>query len=314
MDTIEKIIIGLCLFAVTSVLAYLFKMRQLYVVVPKLYRHSAVSENGTICELIILNRGAQVEHDIQVNIDQELKCELLASSSAELTLEGSTIKVDRLHRQSEISAMLLIENGLFDSTKITAISSKDVKGVAHRTLAEVPPNAARSFMMFVLFLSVLPGMYYGEKTYTWVRAEWTQRQLTELYKLGWSDLATYAESDFRSSYSNGEFPIAFVRQYVEDGILKVEYDVMNKSALPLKVYSDQKSEIERTKDKVPPFFSSVEVPPLTKRKLIAKAPIPSELGDRIKVEFSISSGKEFLPSTIHTFRSGFERPKPIFGQ
>lgn len=84
MENFEKITIGLVLFTVTSIIAYLFRMRQLYVVVPKLFRHSQISNEGSLCELLVYNKGNQVEEDIQVSLDPELKGELLASSSSDI--------------------------------------------------------------------------------------------------------------------------------------------------------------------------------------------------------------------------------------
>ena len=51
MDNVEKIAIGLVLFIVTSVVAYLFRMRQLYVATPKLFRHAPISQGGSLCEV-----------------------------------------------------------------------------------------------------------------------------------------------------------------------------------------------------------------------------------------------------------------------
>ena len=46
MEHLEKVVIGLILFALTSVMAYLFRMRQLYVAAPKLYRHAPMNRPG----------------------------------------------------------------------------------------------------------------------------------------------------------------------------------------------------------------------------------------------------------------------------
>jgi len=76
VENFDKVIIGLVLFAITSIVAYLFKMRQLYVSVPKLFRHASISKDGSLCELIIYNKGNQVEENIQVDFNPKLKGEL----------------------------------------------------------------------------------------------------------------------------------------------------------------------------------------------------------------------------------------------
>lgn len=109
MDHLYKIIIGLILFVVSSIIAYLFKMRQLYVASPKLYRHAPVSSSGSLCEIIVYNKGNQSEENIKVNFDPDLKIELLASNSNDITLDGFTLNVDRLHKGCEVSVMLLLK-------------------------------------------------------------------------------------------------------------------------------------------------------------------------------------------------------------
>jgi len=116
MDTVEKIAVGIVLFVVTSVIAYLFRMRQLYVATPKLFRHAPVSAGGSLCEVIVYNRGNQTEEEVSVSVDPDLKAELLASNSADVSFEGARLRVSRLHRRCEVSAVLLVENGLLDAS------------------------------------------------------------------------------------------------------------------------------------------------------------------------------------------------------
>ena len=209
MDNIEKVIIGIVLFSITSIVAYLFRMRQLYAAAPKLYPHASISQGGSLCELIVYNKGNQVEEQVQVELDPDLKAELLASSSADIVLEGSTLKVERLHKGCDVSVMLLIEHGVLDSAKISSVSSKATKGIVCKKVADVPPNFAKAFLFAVLLFGFIPALSYGIRIYDSLKADYVEHQLQPMYKLGWSNLSTYYASDLRVSYSNHEFPIRF---------------------------------------------------------------------------------------------------------
>lgn len=184
MENFEKVVVGLVLFVATSIVAYLFRMRQLYAAAPKLFRHAPISKNGSLCELIVYNRGNQVEEDIKVDLDPELKGELLASSSSDITLEGATMKIERLHKGCEASAMLLIENGFFDATKIISVSSKGTKGTVLKKVTDVPPNFAKAFLVGFLLVGFLPALVYGTRTYENLQGEYVAYKLQAAYQLG----------------------------------------------------------------------------------------------------------------------------------
>jgi hypothetical protein len=290
MEHIEKIVIGLILFGATSVLAYLFRMRQLYVVTPKLFRNASISKDGSLCEIIIYNRGAQPEEAIQVELDPSLRAELLASGTAELSLVGSIIKLERLHKNSEASAILLIENGLLDSSKIVAISSKAIKGHVCKTVAEVPPNFARAFLIFLVFAGFFPAAIYLPKAYDSLYAQYTEYALRNAPVAGWSGLAEYFSSDLRSSYSSKEFPVIFRGAQKKDAKDQLRFDVLNKTAIPLTVYVDVKNGPKSGS----PFFASVTVDPLSKSELLVPAPAPNAKDGLVVLDVSFKWGSEFI--------------------
>lgn len=291
MEHIEKIVIGLILFVVTSVVAYLFRMRQLYAAAPKLYRHAPISQAGSLCELIVYNKGNQAEESILVALDPDLKIELLASSSSDISLEAATLKVDRLHKGCEASAMLLVENGLLDHTKILSVSSKAKNGTICKKVSDVPPNLALTFLFFAFLIGILPAMIYGFKAYESINVSYVEYRLRVSYKAGWSNLSNYYASDLRMSYSDQEFPIRLTnRQADSNKKISLTFEVYNKTALPMKVYVDLqgKPEIESS------YFASAEVAPMSKGTFTAREPEPSNDVPHPKLEVSISSGNEFV--------------------
>ncbi len=296
MENFEKIAIGLVLFVVTSIVAYLFRMRQLYVVVPKLFRHAQISQNGSLCELLVYNKGNQVEEDIQVTLDSELKGELLASSSSGISFDGSTLKIERLHKGMEASVVLLIERGLLDSAKIISVSSKGAKGRVVKKTSDMPPNYARAFLFLVFYVALIPVVLYGDKAYYRVKAAYVESQLVSSYKIGWSNLGRYYDSDLRKSYSNQEFPIKAIRGNGKiDGSNMLEFEIYNKTALPMEVSVNRKmaplGDISN--------FASVVVPPMTKAPLAVRKPdLTADPGSQ-ELRFNIRFGEEFVHSLIY---------------
>lgn len=297
MENIEKVVIGIVLFALTSIVAYLFKMRQLYVAVPKLFKNATISPNGSLCELIIYNKGNQVEESIQVSIDPELKCELLASSSSDVTLEGTTIKIDRLHKGCEASALLLIENGVFDATKIISASSKGTSGTVLKKVADLPPNFAKAFIMLLFFIGILPAMIYGVTAYENIHKNYVEFRLATTYKLGWSGLNRYYNSDLRHSYSDQEFPIRLIGSQVnEEKVPILIFEAYNKTAVPLLISADN----THSKPNDISGYESVGVPAMTKKKFSVRAPASTNLSNTASLTFTIKIGDEFLYGLIYT--------------
>lgn len=304
MENIEKILLVLVGFAITSIIAYLFKMRQLYASVPKLYSHAPLSKNGTLAEIIVYNRGNQAEEDVQVEIDQSIKVELIASSSARVTLENSVVKIDRLHKWTEESAVLLVEEGALSVEKIKSLSSKGVKGRVVSKAKEVPGNYAISFTMLVLFLLTLASMLYGMKNFENISDNWAQFRLSAIYKNGWSGLSKYNGSDVSDNYQGSEFPIAFVKNSVQGSEVVTIYEVLNKTAVVMEVTAMQLPQHRANADARSPYFEKVEVPPLSSRKIEIKVPTAEVNNNNLTVEFSIESDEEFIYGLSHRAKVG----------
>lgn len=294
MDLIEKIAIALLIFAATSFLAYLFKLRQLYVVVPKLYKHAPVTNKGALCEIIVINRGSQVEEEVSVDLVPDLSYTLIAGSSSELELIGTAIKVRRIHKKSEESAILLVEDGTFDVSKIISVSSKATKGKIHKRITDVPPNAAGMFLLLVFAIGFLPGLIYGHKLFTFTNNYLAQYRYSQQSKLGWNGLENYSASNISESYSKSEFPVRLLNKEKTDGKWNFTYEGYNKTALPLVIYADQER-LETSQPGDPrPYFASLELQPMSKGRFTATAPASAEVDGCVSVTFSFKSGEEFF--------------------
>lgn len=309
MENFEKLILAIVTFTITSVIAYLFRMRQLYVAVPKLFRYSPVSSKGSICELIVFNKGNYSEESIQVVLDPALTCELLASSEAEVTLERNTLKIDRLHKGQELSAILLVEQGLLDHSKIVSITSKSIKGTVLKKVTDVPPNFAKFALALTAIVMFVPGMIYGERAVSSLNRQWVESRLSSAYKLGWSGLETrYSGSELRKSYGDHEFPIRLTKSQKGKNESTLTYEILNKTAVDLKVLARGKSSSPDDDAPVGTHIGVATVPPLSKGSLTVTAPLPTSPTNQTTVEFSLTADSEFVFGLVHTMPSEFGKP------
>jgi len=291
LENFEKIAIGLVLFVLTSVVAYLFRMRQLYTAIPKLFRHAPISKNGSLCELIVYNKGNQVEESIQVVLDPELKGELLASGSGDISLEGSTLKIERLHKGCEASVMLLIENGTLDSSKIVSITSKATKGSVLKKVTDVPPNFAKAFIFSVVMLGFFPATIYGNYAYERIHESYVRYQLKNAHALGWSNLSKYYTSDLEKSYSSQEFPVRYLGRKTDATKQNIlEFEAYNKMAVTLEITANKTGSAPGDITN----FSSVKIPPMAKRTFSLLDPRGTSPSETAELKFTFKSGEEFL--------------------
>lgn len=294
MENVEKIVLVIVGFIITSIIAYLFRMRQLYVALPKLYSHAPLSKNGTLAEIIVFNRGNQVEEDVQIEIDQSIKIELIASSSAKVILENSVIKIDRMHKGTEESAVLLVEEGALNTDKIKSLSSKGVKGRVLNKITEVPSNYAGAVVVLALFATIIYGMLYFVRNFEDITEWWMEYSLPEITKDGWDNVFHYYRSDISNSYSGAEFPLKFVSSNREKEHIVVVYQVLNKTALPMQVSaSGHKNDTIEDNDSTS-FYTNVDVPALSSAQLTINIPYSEVRENHVTIGFIIKNSSEFI--------------------
>lgn len=298
MDDIKKILIGLLVFALTSIVAYLFKMRQLYVSIPRLYSKSQLSANGSLCEIKIFNRGNHPEEDIAIAFAPELSIELLATDNTELSVIDNKIQIPRIHKLKDVSALLMVEGGTFEHSKITTFSSKAVAGRVLKATEDTPPNWAIVFTFIVLFTSAFPAIYYGLDFYNAYRsasqAALEQKELVSLTDAGWSNLGGYYKSPIRKSYTNKEFPISIKNTFLDkSGTEYLNIELINKTGLDMVAYADAKG-YEAKENPSIEYWATLNADPLTTKLASVKLPKSNGVGSRLIIEFAIKSDDDFV--------------------
>lgn len=294
---IEKVLAGIVLFLITSLIAYAFKVRQIYAVVPKLHRKSFLSDNGSVSEIVIYNKGTKVEEDINLEINQELKCELLASNSSNTVIENNVIKIDRIHSHSEESIILLVEDGVISYDDLKSVSSKEKAGIVVKKIEEVPPaasNVALSLSGIILFFSLL---YWSGEIYDYSQSKYIDYKYSQLSEMGWSEIDDYLFSDLSDSYSNQEFPIRLLGVDIADKDIVLHYEVINKSAVPISVVLRDSKKLENEgRNDLP--FKSIDVEPLEKEKI--SLIYPNLKQETLVLTSSINFGQKYIHGLTNT--------------
>lgn len=124
-------LVGIITTAIGTLLIYavlaIVKSRWLYVVAPKLYLNTPISD-GQIISLEIYNAGLVAEEDVAITFRQACKFELIGTSKSTLSVVGKTISLPKLSKLESITIVLLIEGKAFDPIDIESVESKSTKG------------------------------------------------------------------------------------------------------------------------------------------------------------------------------------------
>lgn len=330
-ELILKILVGVVSSLIMLFLTYIFKRRQLYVVTENLYRTSEISNKGILCEISIFNRGRLIEEDIKVSLDNSLKYELVAFNDSSMSLDNNIIKVNRLHKKSKISVLLLVENGDFSHKQILQVDSKTEKGKIIEKTENIPPNIFDLLLGFLVFIPMfLIAIYLGYK-YKEIEiidnkidlVEYQTRQIEKitdfqenhtyyvpekyeaLKKIGWVNLVMYENSLLSKNYFGSDFPIRFMKKkLIRNNEFKYTFEVFNKTTLPMTVTVDNanKSFIQETEDNLKYVSLVKNIPPLSKAKIetqIINPKIVPELNFTVKIEGTSYDENDFVYGMIY---------------
>jgi len=143
------------------------KSRWLYVIAPKLYMNTPLSD-GQVVSITLVNQGLLEEEDVAVTFRQACKFELVATSKSTLLVSGKTLSVPRLSRFESVSVILLFEGKAFDPVDIESVESKNTKGrvVENKEKATAFWQGVVAFPIAILALAVpfLFGTALGAET------------------------------------------------------------------------------------------------------------------------------------------------------
>lgn len=217
MGIIINIIIGIIATVLGSLLVYVYKTGQLYLVVPRLFLHTNITNIGKIVEFDILNKGNYVEENIRIELDPSFKYEIVGATIPNIAIDKSVVLINRVQKRSEISLIILVENGDFSKDKVVSISSSKTKGVIVESLEGILPNYGTilSYSIAVmLYLLLIFNIDSAMNFYDSYKIKNSMISLKEISDSGWENIEKYSVSELRKSYING-FPV-----YIENGVRK----------------------------------------------------------------------------------------------
>ncbi len=302
---IEKILAGFIVTIGVYILIYFYNKRQLYTVIPKMYDFSFFSEKGTVFELKILNKGRNLEEEIILDIDTEKQLDLLSANSSTIVLNNNQISIPRLFPHSEASLILSNDKGKILSTDLISLTSKTTNGKIYDNLDEIPPaNTSIVYSLVGILLSVVILYFNVPKKIEglWVNYKTEKiNKVENLFDKRWSNLSRYYSSDLKDSYSDEEFPISFISMKENGKVVRITYEIINKSALPIKVRIQDTRAIYTTESIKTNWHHSHDektVQPLSKDTITIEGLRTDK--DTLSFEFHIEFGTDTIYNLIHT--------------
>lgn len=230
----EQLIVGLVVVLVGTVIVFIFKIRQLYISVPRLFLKTKLSDNGNIAELKIFNKSKMMEEDIIINLNNELKYEILSTTLDDLKVYEKKLLISRLSPSDEISVLLLIENGNFSENDIKSILSKTTKGKVIRQ-ENLPPNYGNLLViaLLVIFLIFAPTELFN--LYNNYQLNEAKKEYSFLERKGFYNYDRYLKSEIIKFYSKTEFPIYQISKAQEEDLIILEYRLINNLATEMDI-------------------------------------------------------------------------------
>ncbi len=313
IDILEEITVGTVIVLVSSMIAWLYHIRQLYASAPVLFQNAADDSQYPVYQLVVSNRGNQVEDNVRVELDPSITATIAASSIADVALADHVIHIGRIHKKQEVNLLLQIRSGIFDSSKILSVSSSETAGKICKTPDHIPFNYGVSALIISLLIGLFPVLYYTGQIIDYVADKLDERNLTGVSNLGWSNLDAYQESELRKSYSDSEFPVRLlgirkksdykdvaVPESLKDiwpqlnpNSLLLDYEINNKTASDLGVLAFRQGAYN-----APPFYRNV--PPMSRAAIIIPVRQVPASGN-IRMEFMFRLHDEWLERIDHTF-------------
>lgn len=322
MEILENIAAGVTIVLVSSLIAWLYHIRQLYATAPVLFQKASSHQDGAVFQLVICNRGNQVEENVEVELAPSISAEVVATNLPGVTLDGPVIRIERIHKKQEINLLLRVDGDTFDSSKILSVSSHDTHGRICKSLKDIPFNYGMTALVAVILTGIIPLAWYLWQVFGYVEKKVDEQNLEAVRDQGWNNLDGYRGSDLRKSYSDREFPVRFTgigrkaavdpasvpsglqgdwqRMDDENGMF-LNYEINNKTASPVGVMAFTKGI-----DGSVPYYA--DVAPLSKESMIIPVHSVPDSGN-VKVEFLLKMDDEWLERIEHSVDSDRFIPK-----
>ena len=145
---------------VAALLGWIRKPR-LVALVPRTFSYSHITDKGQLVEISIFNRGFKTEESVDVTLNPAYFYEMLGSNSQDASTDKNRIKISRIGPSDEVTALIIVEGGVFKKDDIVQILSKETKGSTVSKLEEVPPTGPQRIGLIAFFVVVPVALYVG---------------------------------------------------------------------------------------------------------------------------------------------------------
>lgn len=325
MEIFIKFGVGIAAALFGTAILYAFRVRQLYLLIPRMFSHCALFDKGKLVEIKVFNRGNNMEEGVEIVMPPGLKCELLASELPGIELQKNTIKINRLAQKSESSILLLVEGEIDENNFSPSLTSKMAKGKQFKKQDEIPPNAGSVILIVGLALSFMSIVFYApNKYFEYQEAEDEKKKslmrarYSYLDETGWKGIDRYIDSGLRKAYSEFEFPLVVNSAKLEGKVFSMNFSAINKTAATLKITAYfQLTEIT----KIPTFSKGsvfdLEVSPMSSKEFVVSMNYDNSIDiEEVVVGVSIKYGSDYLwglqlfPSNNKIANKALQRTSP----
>jgi hypothetical protein len=293
---ITSVVGALCVAAALAAI----KSRWLYVIAPKLYLNTPISD-GQIISINIFNAGLLAEEDVALTFRQACKFELIGTSKSTLAVNGKTISLPKLSRLESITIVLLIEGKAFDPVDIESIESKSTKGKiveAKEQATALWQNAlAIPIVLLVLMVPFVFGTFVGAEMRVSALSYVNERlelfgQSKQLAGFKATVRETFADTKLKGAVGDAKVSLEIVEIIRRGDVLTISTKLSNNTKDPLMIDGYLKSSAG---DRGPLSFGdervdSFALAPGEKKIVRQKAFLPDALSAKlIENKFSFES-------------------------
>lgn len=231
---------------IAIIIAYARK-RRLYLVVPKIYSHTELPDQGQAFQLGIYNNGPVTEEGIRIQLAKDRTYTLAASTDSSVELSDNEINISRLNNNDEMSLILFVGGGEFTDKSILKVASKDVKGIIIDAVEKVPmsfPTIVKGtlavLIVGILFIAAPTFMAYQTGKLDG-KSEVYEERLAELEKE-----AAELEKEAAETDKKPELPpelIALQWEAMDEFVSSEYYKETNDKLFPIKIlyYRNEKN-------------------------------------------------------------------------
>lgn len=308
---LTTVIGALCVAAILAAI----KSRWLYLIAPKLYLNTPISD-GQIISINIFNAGLTAEEDVAITFRQACKFELIGTSKSTLAVNGKTISLPKLSRLESITIVLLIEGKAFDPIDIESIESKSTKGKVVESKDQATALWQNFIALPVAFLALCVPFIFG----TVVGADMKVSAIDYIkYKLELLDQSIqlagfktitreiYGDSELRDALKKSRIKIDVVEVVRRGDVLVITTRLSNKTKTPFMVDGHLKSSAG---ERGPVSFSETRIEdfvisPGEVKSFTQRAFLPADISTKIidnRFTFDDMAGKSLRTSTIIDFQ------------